>query len=83
VNAPAPKNAPVRRDSHGFALGGPRQAKSPANYDHPSHSDCLQFRDELRAWSNYRNNHRPAGSTNDLPSSGDTQYLYVICHLEY
>jgi len=76
-------NAPVRRDANGFALGGPPAATSPANYDHPSHSDCLQFRDELRAWSNYQNQHRPAGSTNDLPSSGEVQYLYVACHLEY
>lgn len=76
-------NAPVRRDANGFALGGPPAVTSPANYDHPSHSDCLQFRDELRAWSNYQNQHRPAGSTNRLPSSGEVQYLYIVCHLEY
>jgi hypothetical protein len=75
--------ATVPRDANGFALGGPPQATSPANYDHPSHSDCLQFRDELRAWSTYQNQHRPAGSNNDLPSSGEVQYLYVVCHLEY
>jgi hypothetical protein len=73
----------VGRDANGFALGGPRQATSPANYDHPSRSDCLRFRDELRAWSNYQNKHRPASSTNYLPSSGDTQYLFVVCHLRY
>ena len=76
-------NAPVRRDANGFALGGPPAATSPANYDHPSHSDCLQFRDELRAWSNYQNQHRPAGSINYLPSSGEVQYLSIVCHLEY
>ena len=75
--------APVRRDANGFALGGPPAATSPTNYDSPSNSDCLQFRDELRAWSNYQNEHRPAGSTNDLPSSGEVQYLYIACHLEY
>jgi len=75
--------APVGRDSNGFALGGPPQPSSPANYDHPSHSDCLRFLTELRAWSAYQNQHRPAGSTNDLPSSGEVQYLFVVCGLRY
>lgn len=79
----AAAKAPVRRDANGFALDGPPQATSPANYDNPSQSDCLQFRDQLRAWSNYQNQHRPAGSTNQLPSSGEVQYLYIVCHLDY
>ena len=77
------EGAAVRRDADGFALDGPPRAKAPANYSHPSHSDCLRFRDELRAWSNYQNQHRPPDSTNDLPSSGEVQYLYMYCHLNY
>jgi hypothetical protein len=79
----ASEDGAVRRDANGFALDGPPQAKGPANYNHPSHSDCLRFRDELRAWSNYQNQHRPVGYTNILPSSGEVQYLYMFCHLEY
>jgi hypothetical protein len=85
--SPTPKVAttpvPVGRDSNGFALGGPPQPSSPANYDHPSQSDCQRFLTELRAWSTYQNQHRPAGSTNYLPSSGEVQYLFVICGLRY
>lgn len=83
VKVSVPQGAPVSRDANGFALGGPPQAIAPANYDNPSQSDCLQFQNELRAWSNYQNEHRPAGSTNDLPASGDVQYLFVVCHLRY
>jgi cell pole-organizing protein PopZ len=83
ASPPAPQDGPVPRDANGFALGGPPEPKGPANYNAPSQSDCLRFRDELRAWSNYQNQHRPAGSTNDLPSSGEVQYLYVVCHLNY
>jgi hypothetical protein len=79
----APPPAPVGRDSNGFALGGPPQPSSPANYDHPSHSDCQGFLTQLRAWSTYQNQHRPAGSTNYLPSSGEVQYLFVVCGLRY
>jgi hypothetical protein len=85
--SPAPKvvttPAPVGRDANGFALGGPPQPSSPANYDHPSHSDCQRFLTQLRAWSTYQNQHRPAGSTNYLPSSGEVQYLFVVCGLRY
>lgn len=78
----APKMA-VGRDSNGFALSGPPAATPPANYSHPSQSDCLKFRRQLRTWSNYQNAHRPAGSTSMLPSSGEVQYLYVVCGLKY
>lgn len=78
-----PSSTAIKRDKNGFALGGPPAPAGPANYDHPSHTDCLRFRTELRAWSNYQNQHRPAGSTNDLPSSGEVQYLFVVCGLKY
>lgn len=74
---------PVGRDPNGFALGGPPAPTGPANYDHPTHSDCLKHLDQVRAWSNYQNAHRPQGSTNYLPSSGDVQYLFVVCGLRY
>jgi len=83
ASPPALQDGPVPRDSNGFALGGPPQPKGPANYNAPSQSDCLRFRDELRAWSDYQNQHRPAGSTNYLPSSGEVQYLHIVCHLDY
>lgn len=74
---------PVGRDANGFALGGPPAPTGPANYDHPTHSDCLKHLDQVRAWSTYQNAHRPPGSTNYLPSSGDVQYLFVVCGLRY
>ncbi|GAB3487839.1 hypothetical protein [Flexivirga lutea] len=74
---------PARRDANGFALGGPPAPTPPANYNNPSHADCLKYLSELRAWSDYQNQHRPAGSTNDLPGSGDVQYLWSACHLNY
>ncbi len=73
----------VGRDANGFALGGPPAPTGPANYDHPTHSDCLKHLDQVRAWSTYQNAHRPPGSTNYLPSSGDVQYLFVVCGLRY
>jgi len=80
--SPQPQR-PVRRDANGFALGGPPAPRGPANYEHPSHADCLRHLREVRAWSHYQNAHRPAGSTNYLPSSGDVQYLFVVCGLRY
>jgi hypothetical protein len=77
------KNTPIGRDANGFALGGPPAPRGPANYEHPTHADCLRHLREVRAWSNYQNAHRPAGSTNYLPSSGDVQYLFVVCGLRY
>jgi hypothetical protein len=74
---------PIRRDRNGFALGGPPAPTPPADYNHPSHSDCLRYLREVRAWSSYQNQHRPPGSTNDLPFSGDVQYLGTVCHLSY
>jgi len=73
----------VGRDANGFALGGPPAPTGLANYDHPTHSDCLKHLDQVRAWSTYQNAHRPPGSTNYPPSSGDTQYLFVVCGLRY
>lgn len=78
-----PSTTSIARDKNGFALRGPPVPVSPANYDHPSHPECLRFLKEVRAWSAYQNKHRPAGSTNDLPFSGDVQYLYTVCGLNY
>lgn len=83
TKAPAATPTPVRRDANGFALGGPPAPTGPANYTHPTHSDCLKNLDQVRAWSTYQNAHRPPGSTNYLPSSGDVQYLSVVCGLSY
>lgn len=55
----------------------------PSDYGHPSHAECLSYRSELRAWSNYQNQHRPAGSANNLPMSGEVQYLWMSCRLNY
>jgi hypothetical protein len=79
----APQSASVRRDGNGFALGGPAMPGAPANYEHPSQSECLKFRDQLRAWSNYQNARRPIGAISNLPSSGEVQYLHMFCHLDY
>jgi hypothetical protein len=83
AKAASAKAAPVRRDANGFALGGPPAPTAPANYEHPSQSDCLRFRDQLRAWSDYQNLHRPRGAISNLPSSGEIQYLYAMCGLDY
>lgn len=55
----------------------------PSDYGHPSHAECLSYRSELRARSNYQNQHRPAGSANNLPMSGEVQYLWMSCRLNY
>ncbi len=73
----------TRRDVNAFAMGGPAPATVPASYDHPRPSDCLKFRDQLRAWSEFQNAHRPTGFTNHLPSNGDVQYLQAACGLSY
>lgn len=73
----------IRRDANGFALGGPPYPASPANYQHPTAAECVRFRSQLRAWSNFQNAHRPPGATSGLPSSGDVQYLFIYCHLKY
>ncbi len=75
--------APEPRDVNAFAPGGPPPATVPLSYNHPSPTDCLKFRDQVRAWSNFQNAHRPSGFTNDLPSSGDVQYLHTACNLGY
>lgn len=79
----AAKSAPVRRDSKGFAVGGPAAATRPADYDNPSSSDCRKYRDQVRAWSDYQNAHRLAGSASLLPSSSDKQYLSTVCDLTF
>lgn len=73
----------IRRDANGFALGGPAYPSAPANYDSPTKRECDRFRTELRAWARFQNGHRPPHATAELPSSGDVQYLYVVCHLNY
>jgi hypothetical protein len=78
-----PLTAGESRDVNAFAPGGPPPATVPLSYDHPSHSDCLKFRDQVRAWSDFQNAHRPSGFTKDLPSSGDVQYLHSACGLGY
>lgn len=78
-----PSGTQIVRDANGFALGGPPAPTAPSNYAHPSHAECLRYRDQVRAWSNYQNLHRPRGATNDLPTSGEVQYLYVVCGLNY
>lgn len=80
---PVATATPIRRAANGFALGGPPTPSLPSDYSHPSHAECLKYLSEVRAWSNYQNQHRPAGSTNDLPMSGDVQYLGTVCHLNY
>jgi len=82
-STPGPLTAGESRDVNAFAPGGPPPATVPLRYDHPSHSDCLKFRDEVRAWSDFQNAHRPSGFTNHLPSSGDVQYLHSACGLGY
>ena len=79
----ARKPASVPRDVNAFARGGPSPATIPASYGHPSHSDCLRLRDQVRAWSAFQNAHRPTGFSTDLPSSGDVQYLHMACGLGY
>ena len=79
----ANSTASVPRDVNAFAPGGPFPATMPASYDHPSHSDCLKLRDQVRAWSDFQNAHRPKGFSHDLPSSGDVQYLRKACGLSY
>jgi hypothetical protein len=85
--APAQRVAPTvtgaGRDVNAFAMGGPPPATVPVGYDHPSHPDCLKFRDQVRAWSDFQNAHRPPGFSRDLPSSGDVQYLLTACGLSY
>lgn len=73
----------IRRDKNGFALGGPTYPKSPADYTHPTPTECSLFRTQLRAWSDFQNAHRPPGATNGLPFSADVQYLFTVCHLDY
>lgn len=79
----AAKTAPVRRDAKGFAVGGPAAATRPADYEHPSRSDCQKYLDQVRAWSDYQNAHRPAGSASLLPSSSAKQYLATVCDLTF
>ena len=81
--AVAKNTANVPRDVNVFAPGGPSPATMTAGYDHPSHSDCLKLRDQVRAWSDFQNAHRPTGFAPDLPSSGDVQYLREACGLSY
>lgn len=83
ISTSEPLTADARRDVHAFAPGGPPPATVPLSYNHPSASDCLKFRDQVRAWSNFQNAHRPSGFTSDLPSSGDVQYLHAACNLGY
>jgi hypothetical protein len=83
AQAVAPKSTGAGREVNAFAVGGPSPATVLVSYDHPSHSDCLKFRDQLRAWSDFQNAHRPAGFTRDLPSSDDVQYLSAACGLSY
>ncbi len=79
----AAKTAPVRRDAKGFVVGGPAAAKRPADDENPSQSDCRKYLDQVRAWSDYQNAHRPAGSASLLPSSSDKQYLATVCGLTF
>ena len=83
ISTSEPLTAPGRQDVNAFAPGGPPPATVPLSYDHPSHPDCVKFRDQVRAWSDFQNAHRPSGFTNDLPSSGDLQYLHAACNLGY
>ena len=83
VSTSEPLTAPRPRDVNAFAPGGPQPATVPLSYNHPSPSDCLKFRDQVRAWSDFQNAHRPSGFTNTLPSSGDVQYLHSACGLGY
>lgn len=83
VSTSEPLTAPGPRNVNAFAPGGPPPATLPLSYTHPSPSDCLKFRDQVRAWSQFQNAHRPSGFTNDLPSSGDVQYLHSACNLGY
>ena len=70
----------VARDANGFALGGPPR---PSLAEHPTKTQCTTYRDALVAWSNYQDQHRPAGSTNLLPMSGEVQNLAFTCNLTY
>jgi hypothetical protein len=83
ISTSKPLTAPGPRDVNAFAPGGPPAATVPLSYNHPSPSDCLKFRDQVRAWSDFQNAHRPSGFTKDLPSSGDVQYLHTACNLGY
>ena len=83
ISTSEPLTAPGGRDVNAFAPGGPPPATIPLSYDHPSHTACVKFRDQVRAWSDFQNAHRPSGFTNDLPSSGDLQYLHATCNLGY
>jgi len=83
ISTSEPLTAPGSRDVNAFAPGGPPPATVPLSYNHPSPSDCLKFRDQVRAWSDFQNAHRPSGFTNHLPSSGDVQYLRSACGLGY
>jgi hypothetical protein len=83
ISTSEPSTATGRRDVNAFAPGGPPPATVPLSYNHPSPSDCLKFRDQVRAWSDFQNAHRPSGFTNHLPSSGDVQYLHAACNLGY
>ncbi|MEO8519215.1 MAG: hypothetical protein ABI438_08520 [Dermatophilaceae bacterium] len=76
------QKAPAGPSIDAFALGGPAPATVPANYSHPSPAECLKFRDQLRAWSQYQNAHRPTGFVS-LPSASDLQFLTTSCGLSY
>jgi hypothetical protein len=83
ISTSEPLTAPGPRDVNAFAPGGPPPATVPLSYNHPSPADCLKFRDQVRAWSDFQNAHRPSGFSKDLPSSGDVQYLHAACNLGY
>lgn len=76
------QRAPAGPSIDAFAVGGPSPATVPAIYNRPTHSECVRFRDQLRAWSQYQNAHRPAGYAK-LPSASDLQFLTTTCGLSY
>ena len=71
----------ARRDANGFAVDGPALPDAPS--EQSSAADCRAYRDQLRAWSNYQNAHRPPGATAGLPMSSQVQNLYLVCNLGY
>lgn len=71
----------ARRDANGFAVDGPALPDAPS--EQSSAAECRAYRDQLRAWSNYQNAHRPPGATAGLPMSSQVQNLYLVCNLGY
>ena len=70
----------IARDANGWALGGPPQPSTP---NHPTPASCATFRNQLHAWSDYQNAHRPYPSANSLPMSGQIQWLFTVCGMKY